>query len=144
MKELLKSSEETMPADVETEIGHADDTCPSSAPSGSSPPPSLRIPEHALDPVAQWLDSARGAISHNTERALRSNTVALKRNCDDFGLPGMDRPWYRAPFPEREVAHLPFHPSGPDLPPAGHAPLLEDLLNERVHLPLWGENHPGG
>ena len=28
--------------------------------------------------------------------------------------------------------------------PTRHASLLENLLNERVHLNLWGENHPAG
>ena len=73
MKESLESPEEAWPATAGTDVELADDTRLPSSPSDSSPPPFRRIPEHALDPVAQWLVSARGAISHNTERALRSD-----------------------------------------------------------------------
>ncbi|MDE0282031.1 MAG: tyrosine-type recombinase/integrase [Gammaproteobacteria bacterium] len=94
MKELLKSSEETMPSTAWTDVGHADDN--PSPPSGS---PSLRIPEHALDPVAQWLDSARGAISHNTERALRSDLAIWLAWC---------RKEKRRPWPARAATLVRF------------------------------------
>ena len=80
MKESLKSPDGVTPAAAGADAVHADDSWPAPpstsgppSPSGSSPQPPLRIPEHALDPVSQWLDATRGAISHNTERALRSD-----------------------------------------------------------------------
>ena len=59
MKESLKSSEESAQGTARTDVEHADETRPPSSPSsppGLSPP---HIPEHALDPVTQWLDSAQ-------------------------------------------------------------------------------------
>ncbi|MDE0280014.1 MAG: hypothetical protein OXN16_02895, partial [Gammaproteobacteria bacterium] len=80
MKESMKSPNEATPATAGADVGQADDSQPAlsspSSPStslGSPLQPSPRIPEHALDPVSQWLDATRGAISHNTERALRSD-----------------------------------------------------------------------
>ena len=88
MKESLKSPDEAVLAAAGANVGQADDNRPApsstsapSASSGSSPRPPLRIPEHALDPVSQWLDSTRGAISHNTERALRSDLAIWQAWC---------------------------------------------------------------
>ncbi|MXX16307.1 MAG: tyrosine-type recombinase/integrase, partial [Gammaproteobacteria bacterium] len=93
MKESFKSSDEPMPAAPD----RADDSRPS--PSNSSPQPFLRIPEHALDPVAQWLDSAQGAISHNTERALRSDLAIWLAWC---------RREKRKPWPARAATLVRF------------------------------------
>ena len=83
MKESPKSPDEALP------------TAPSS-PSGSPP---LRIPEHAADPVSQWLDSTRGAISHNTERALRSDLAIWLAWC---------RKEKRKPWPARAATLVRF------------------------------------
>ncbi len=93
MKESLNSPDEVIPAAPD----HADDSLPS--PSGPSPQPSLRIPEHALDPVSQWLDSTRGAISHNTERALRSDLAIWQAWC---------RREKRKPWPARAATLVRF------------------------------------
>ena len=94
MKESLKPSEEAGPATARADVDHVDDN--PSSPSGS---PSLRIPEHALDPVAQWLDSAQGAISHNTERALRSDLAIWLAWC---------RREKRKPWPARAATLVRF------------------------------------
>ncbi len=80
--------------------GQADDSRPApSSPSGSSPKPSRRIPEHALDPVSQWLDATRGAISRNTERALRSDLAIWRSWC---------RREKRKPWPARAATLVRF------------------------------------
>ena len=94
MKESLKPSEEAGPATARADADHVDGN-PSST-SGSSP---QRIPEHTLDPVAQWLDSARGAISHNTERALRSDLAIWLAWC---------RKEKRKPWPARAATLVRF------------------------------------
>ncbi len=105
MKESLQTSEETIPTTAGADVEHADESrlspsspsCPSSPPSSS--PPLLRIPEHALDPVAQWLDSSHGAISHNTERALRSDLAIWLAWC---------RKEKRKPWPARAASLVRF------------------------------------
>ena len=97
MKDFLNSSEETIPVTIGVDVGQVDDTLPDS--SGPSPQPSLCIPEHALDPVSQWLDSTRGAISYNTERALRSDLAIWLAWC---------REEERKPWPARATALVRF------------------------------------
>ena len=106
MKESLKSPDEAVPAAAGADAVHADDSCPAPSstsgppsPSGSSPQPPLHIPEHALDPVSQWLDSAHGAISHNTERALRSDLAIWLAWC---------RREKRKPWPARAATLVRF------------------------------------
>ena len=101
MKESFKSSDEPMPAVARADADHhANDGRPvQSAPPGPSPQPLLRIPEHALDPVSQWLDSTRGAISHNTERALRSDLAIWLAWC---------RREKRKPWPARAATLVRF------------------------------------
>ena len=103
MKESLKSPDEAMPAAAGADAGRADNgqpaPSPPSPPPGSPPQPSLRIPEHALDPVSQWLDSAHGAISHNTERALRSDLAIWLAWC---------RREKRKPWPPRAATLVRF------------------------------------
>ena len=93
MKESFKSSDEPIPADAGKDAGQARDSRlgPSSSP--------LRIPEYALDPVSQWLDSAQGAISHNTERALRSDLAIWLAWC---------RRERRKPWPARAATLVRF------------------------------------
>jgi len=74
MKESPKPSEEAGPATARADADHVDAN-PSST-SGSSP---QRIPEHTLDPVAQWLDSARGAISRGAPLAVRATKEVAHR-----------------------------------------------------------------
>ncbi len=97
MKDFLNSSEETIPVTIGVDVDQVDDTLPDS--SGPSPETSLCIPEHALDPVSQWLDSTRGAISHNTERALRSDLSIWLAWC---------REEERKPWPARATALVRF------------------------------------
>ena len=100
MKDFLNSSEESMPAVTGADVDQAGDIWPApSSSSGSSPEPSLCVPEHALDPVSQWLDATRGAISHNTERALRSDLAIWLAWC---------REEERKPWPARATALVRF------------------------------------
>ena len=103
MKESLKSPNGTTPETAVADVGQTDDSLPGpsspSAPSGPSSQPPLRIPEHALDPVSQWLDSTRGAISHNTERALRSDLAIWQAWC---------RRERRKPWPARAATLVRF------------------------------------
>ena len=91
MKESFKSSDEPLQATAGADIGQADENRPG--------PPPLRIPEHALDPVSQWLDATRGAISHNTERALRSDLAIWQAWC---------RRERRKPWPARAATLVRF------------------------------------
>ena len=97
MKDFLNSSEETIPVTIGVDVDQIDDTQPDS--SGPSPETFLCIPEHALDPVSQWLDSTRGAISHNTERALRSDLAIWLAWC---------RREKRKPWPARAATLVRF------------------------------------
>ena len=97
MKDFLNSSEETIPVTIGVDVDQVDDTLPDS--SGPSPETSLCIPEHALNPVSQWLDATRGAISHNTERALRSDLAIWLAWC---------REEERKPWPARATALVRF------------------------------------
>ncbi len=52
-------------------------------------PDSHQPPKPPPDPISEWLDSASGALSRNTERALRSDLKVYSSWCRSEGL----RPW---------------------------------------------------
>ena len=71
------------PPGTDVRNGHANG--PSPQPSGPPPEP----PPHPPDPISEWLESAAGALSRNTERALRSDLRVYSAWCRREGL----RPW---------------------------------------------------
>ena len=165
MKESFKSSDEAYAGSRRRRRTTSQADLPQ--PACHRPQPPLRIPEHALDPVSQWLDSTHGAISHNTERALRSDLaiwlawcrrekrkpwparaatlvrfIDAKARCRAPATVRRLRLQHLRPAPGRRLEEPPRPCHRPDVPPA-HVPTQGQKTGPgpRPHLAGPGETH---